>query len=327
LSTPVSILVTAVGLVLILTALRDVFDTLFHPGGRAAASRAIMRVVWRVYHPIARWRPGAISLAGPTALILIIAFWATSLLIGWALIFWPHAPESFSFQPGTEHGGLDSFVDVLYLSLTTLTTLGYGDTTPDAAWLRVIAPIEALLGFGLLTASISWLGSIYPLTASISWLGSIYPAVQRRRALAYEIYLLREAQSETGIDVADLGPESAAAVYADLISRVVATERDLVTFPISYYFAQNDDRFALSAAMPYVWDLAQEGAEEGTDERTRLRAVMLRDAVRDFALTVARRFHGDSTEDTRELLVAYARDHMRDPDEFSASRGSAAGRQ
>jgi hypothetical protein len=305
LSTPVSILVTAVGLLMILTALRDVFDTLFHPGGRAAASRGIMRVVWRVYHPIARLRPGAISLAGPTALILIVAFWATSLLIGWALIFWPHAPESFSFQPGTEHGGLDSFVDVLYLSMTTLTTLGYGDTTPDAAWLRVIAPIEALLGFGLLTAS-------------ISWLGSIYPAVQRRRSLAYEIYLLRKAQSETGIDFVQLDPDSASSVYADLISRVVATERDLVTFPISYYFAQNDDRFALSAAMPYVWDLAERGSDPDMDERVRLRAEMLLDAVRDFAGTVAHRFLGDQPQDeTQTLLEAYARDHMRDPDKLT----------
>jgi Ion channel len=302
LSTPVSILVTVAGVLLILTALRDVFDTLFHPGGRAAASRTIMRIVWRVYHPIARLRPTAISLAGPTALILIVAFWAMLLIVGWALIFWPHVPDEFSFQPGTEHGGLGGFVDAIYLSIVTLATVGYGDVTPDAGWLRVVTPVEALLGFGLLTAS-------------ISWLGSIYPAVQRRRALAYEIYLLREAQSETGIDVLELDPASASAVYGDLISRVVAVERDLVTFPISYYFAQNDDRFALSAAMPYVWDLAQRGADAGTDERARLRAVMLRDAIRDFATTVAHRFHGARAEDdTEELLAAYARDHMRDPE-------------
>jgi len=304
LSTLVSIVVTVAGAFLILTALRDVFDTLFHPGGRAATSRGIMRIVWRVYHPIARRWPDAISLAGPTALILIVAFWATLLIVGWALIFWPHVPDEFSFQPGTEHGGLDGFVDALYLSSVTLATVGYGDVTPDAAWLRVVAPLEALLGFGLLTAS-------------ISWLGSIYPAVQRRRALAYEIYLLREAQSETGIDVVGLDPASASAVYADLISRVVTTERDLVTFPIAYYFAQNDDRFALSAAMPYVWDLAERGSEAGTEERVRLRAVMLRDAIRDFATTVAHRFHGDRTEeDTKALLAAYARDHMREPEKI-----------
>jgi hypothetical protein len=301
-STPVDILVTVAGVFLILTALRDVFDTLFHPGGRAATSRAVMRVIWRVFKPVAKLSPRAISLAGPIMLIVIVALWAAALVVGWALIYWPHVDTSFSFQPGTEHGGLHGLVDMLYLSIATLTTLGYGDVTPDAAWVRLIAPIEALLGFGLLTAS-------------ISWLSSIYPAVQRRRALAYEIYLLRKAQRETSIGLDELDAGTATGVYADLIGRVVATERDLVTFPISYYFAQNDHRFALSAAMPYVWELAQQGAGDDTDDNVRLRAVMLSDAIGDFAVTVAERFHGDRNEGTEELLDAYARDHLRKPGE------------
>jgi hypothetical protein len=44
-------------------------------------------------------------------------------------------------------------------------------------WLQLITPLEALLGFGLLTGS-------------ISWLLSIYPALLRRHSLAYEIALL-----------------------------------------------------------------------------------------------------------------------------------------
>jgi hypothetical protein len=308
-STPVDILVTAAGVLLILTALRDVFDTLFHPGGRAATSRAVMRVIWRAFKPVAKLSPRAISLAGPIMLIVIVALWAAALVVGWALIYWPHVDTSFSFQAGTEHGGLHGLVDMLYLSIATLTTLGYGDVTPDAAWVRLIAPVEALLGFGLLTAS-------------ISWLSSIYPAVQRRRALAYEIYLLRKAQRETSIELGELDAGTATGIYADLIGRVVATERDLVTFPISYYFAQNDHRFALSAAMPYVWELAQQGAGEDTDDNVRLRAVMLSDAIGDFAVTVAERFHGDRDEDTEQLLDAYARDHLRKPGEPMPQRSS-----
>lgn len=302
----VDILVTLVGVVLILVALRDVFDTLFHPGGRAAMSRGIMRVVWRAFKPLARHRPEFISLAGPVMLILIVGCWAAAFVVGWALIYWPHVDTALSFQPGTEHGGLGGLIDTLYLSLVTLTTLGYGDVTPDAAWLRMITPLEAFLGFGLLTAS-------------ISWLGSTLPAVQRRRALAYEIYLLRKAQGETGIDLGDLEPDSATTIYSDLIGRVVSAERDLVTFPISYYFAQNDDRFALSAALPYVFDLAEKGSDPDVDERVRLRAVMLRDALGDFATTVADRFHKTSTDDTEELLEAYARDHLRSPEEVHST--------
>ena len=300
-----SILVTAVGVLLIAVALRDVFDTLFHPAGRQATSRAVMRAIWRMFKPFAKRRPDAMSLAGPSMVVVIVGLWALALVLGWALIYWPHVDSSLSFQPGARHGGLDGLVDVLYLSIVSVTTLGFGDITPSAAWLRAAIPLEAFLGFGLLTAS-------------ISWLGSIYPAVQRRRALAYEIYLLREAQAETEIDLTTTDPDSAMAFYADLIGRVVATERDLVSFPISYYFAQNDERFSLSAAMPYVWQLAVAGSEEGVDERVRLRAVMLRDAVGDFATTVAARFHKDETDETGALLAAYARDHLRTPGQTSS---------
>ena len=300
-SGPATILVTLGGAVLIAAALRDLFDTLFHPSGRSLLSRAVMRAIWRTFKPIVKVRPRSISLAGPLMVIAIVACWATALILGWALIFWPHIDDGFAATAGRQ----GSFTDSVYISLVTLATLGYGDFTPSATWLRILAPFEAFLGFGLLTAS-------------ISWLGSIYPAVQRRRALAYEIYLLRKAQNEAGIGVADIDPGSAAAVYGDLISRIVTAERDLVTFPISYYFAQNDDRFSLSAAMPYVWDLAVRGSQPHVDESVRLRAVMLRDAIGDFAGTVAERFHGDQTEETDRLLDAYARDHQHAPEQPSA---------
>jgi hypothetical protein len=299
LSAPVSILVTVGGVLLILAALRDVFDTLFHPGGKATMSRALMRVVWRAYHPLARRWPEAISLAGPTALIMIVALWASSLVVGWALIFWPHVPEAFSFQPGTEHGGLDGFVDAVYLSIVTLATVGYGDVTPDAAWLRIIAPAEALLGFGLLTAS-------------IAWLGALYPVLTRRRALAYEVHLLLKAQEETEIEIDDLEATSGAEIYGDLTSRVILLKRDLVAFPIAYYFGDTEDRFSLPAALPALWDLACRGASEKVDKQARLRAVMLRDALADLAVTAAERFHGDPADDTSELLRAYASDHLRE---------------
>jgi hypothetical protein len=299
-SSAVAILVTVAGVVLILGALRDVFDTLFHPGGKAAMSRAVMRVVWFVYHRVARRWPRSLALAGPTARLLIVAGWAVALVVGWALIFWPHmGGHGFAFQPGVESS---DFIDSIYVSLVTLSTVGYGDLTPHAGWLRVVTPLEALLGFALLTAS-------------ISWLATIYPVLLRRRSLAYEIYLLRKAQGEAGIDVGELEPGSAAGIYSELTARLVAVERDLVAFPVAYYFAEPDDRFSLPAAVPYLFEVACEGAKPGIDPRARLRALMLRDAIRDFAETAAKRFHGYVGESTRESLTAYARDHLREPRE------------
>jgi hypothetical protein len=106
-----------------------------------------------------------------------------------------------------------------------------------------------LLGFGLLSAS-------------ISWLLLIYPALSRRRSLAYEITLLTEAGAHTGAPPAWLQGAAAEGVYAELTSRLVAVERDFVSFPIAYYFVERDKRFALASAMPTLLELAEQGRAE-----------------------------------------------------------------
>src|SRR3954467_5259246 len=214
-----TIILTAAGAAMIPLAVRDAFDALFPPEGRATIGRLISRSVWRVLR-----RPGPghplFPLAGPLALISVIATWTLLLIVGWALVYLPHMPEQFSFQ-GARPSGSD-LTHSLNVSLVTLTTLGFGDITPRAEALRLILPFEALVGFGLLTASISWLLLIYPVLA-------------RRRSVAYGIWLLRAAGRETGLSVDRLEPSAAESVIADLTSRVIAVERDLVNFPITYY--------------------------------------------------------------------------------------------
>ncbi|HEY3190758.1 MAG TPA: potassium channel family protein, partial [Solirubrobacteraceae bacterium] len=272
------------------------FDALFHPEGHATFGRLISRGVWRL---IRRTGPQhrLFPLGGPVALVAVIATWAALLVVGWALIFWPHMPSGFRFQPGVESSGSD-FVHSLNLSLVTLTTLGFGDITPTAAALRLILPLEALLGFGLLTAS-------------ISWLLLIYPVLSRRRSLAYEISLLRAAESEADLSVDRLEPEAVERVLAELTSRLVAVERDLVNFPISYYFAEADARFSLPAAAPYLLELGRRGIAGDEPARVRLSAHLLLSAVNDLGRTAAG-FHGGDTTDAEAMLQAYARDHLRE---------------
>lgn len=272
---------------------RDVFDALFHPEGRSTLARTMMRGVWGLLGGRGRGSR-AFVLAGPLGLVLVFATWAGLLVAGWTLVFLPHVPEGFHRATG---GVADSdLVEALNVSLVTLTTLGFGDVTPDEAWLRVVVPIEALVGFGLLSAS-------------ISWLLLIHPAIARRRSLAYEIALLRKAEEETGTPLVRLDAEPVDQIYAELISRLVAVERDLVNFPVTYYFAEDDERFSLAVAMPYLYQLAEHGRDPSVPALTRLRAAVLRDAVDDFAATISSGFHGAGSEATVEILRAYARDH------------------
>src|SRR5918995_5385469 len=134
---PSPALATVLGGILILVAGRDVFDTLFHAEGRATLGRSVMRVVWQLARRTIGHRPRAFSLAGLTALVTVLAVWALLLVAGWALVYWPHVPDGFRLPADKQGGGL---VDAVHVSLVTLTTLGFGDISPTADWLRLLAP-------------------------------------------------------------------------------------------------------------------------------------------------------------------------------------------
>ena len=290
-----TLLSTSAGVALIGVVGRDAFDVLFNAEGRGTFSRQITRVVWQVCRR-SRTRHGLFSIAGPLALVTVIATWAGLLVLGWALVFWPHLPDNFRFDTGVEAAGPD-FVHALNVSLVTLTTLGFGDITPVSEALRLILPLEALLGFGLLSAS-------------ISWLVSIYPALSRRRSLAYEISLLRAAEADDDFPLDALAPDAAERLLAELTSRLIAVERDLVHFPISYYFSAGDARFSLPVAAPYLLELARRGMDEAQPRMVRFRARLLMQAIDDLARTTATRFHGSGASTPEELLRGYARDHQ-----------------
>ncbi|MDD7939604.1 potassium channel family protein [Actinomycetospora lutea] len=286
-----AVLVSALGAALIAVALFDVFATLFSHPRRHSLSRTVISVTWSACHHV----PGAraLALAGPLAFIVVVASWATFLGGGWALLYWPWMPGGFLHAAELTGAGT-GLLDALYFSLVTLTTLGYGDVSPAHGLLRVAAPLESLLGLGLLTAS-------------VSWLLSIFPVLSRRRALAYEIRLLEEV----GADDSDPGPPSPlpASVYADLTSRLVACERDLVTFPITYYFHDDDPRFALPAVMGHLLDLAEQARRHGTATDAHFHGGLLIRAIDDFAASIVGRFRVLGGGSTRDVLEAYAHDH------------------
>jgi len=278
------------GIALIVLALRDIFETLLHPEGRGPVARWVMRTIWTVCRVLRR--RSVLQHAGPLGLLLVVGVWAALLVLGWALLLWPQLETGFR----VEEEGHIGFWDALHVSLTTLTTLGFTDVTPEKDWLRVVTPLEALLGFGLLSAS-------------ISYLLLIYPALARRRSLAYEVFLLGEAVQKTDLSPEQLGPGAAERQYADLASRVVAVERDLVNLPVTYYFADQDERFSLAAVAPYMLELARHGSRV-EDPQVRLRAQVLADALDDLAQTTAKLFPQTRGDSSDAIFTAYARDHV-----------------
>jgi len=299
----VTLLLSLLGAGLILVALRDIFDTLFHPSGKGMLSRALPRFLWRGVRRIGGRYPLAQELCGPVTLLAVIASWAALLAIGWAFVFWPHLARGFLLAPGLSASAQGGFIDALYISLVTLTTLGYGDITPTSSWLKVLVPFEALVGFGLLTAS-------------LSWVISLYPAFSRHRSLAHEVNLVREAESETELGVRQMDAVAAEQMLGSLTTQLIAVQTDLIHFPISYYFRSSKERFELSVAMPYLLRVAQEGDSADYAPGVRMRASMLRGAIEDFSDTVGARFLDLPSASSAKVLRAYARDNLHTSSEL-----------
>ncbi len=302
-----TILATLLGAASIAVALRDVFQQLFHPGGGGSLSRTLMHAVWGLFRRIAapRRRRAWLSFAGPVALLAVIGSWVVLLWVGWALIYWPRLPEQFSFFPGLDPRAQDGFVDALYLSLMTMTTLGYGSITPTPGWLRILATLQALAGFGLLTAS-------------VTWVLSLYPAFFRRQSLAQEISLVGESERETGDLFDGTSADAVDRTLKDLTSGLVGVQGDLVRFPVTYYFHNNDERASLPAVMPYLLGLAKRATVEERPPEIRRRGAVLRGAIGGFAATLAPRFIASidpSSASTEEVLEAYAEDSLHPPSE------------
>jgi voltage-gated potassium channel Kch len=291
-------LATLLGVALIVVALRDIFHQLFHPSGTGGLSGRLMKSVWRVFRLFARRYPSLLALAGPSALVATIASWTVLLAVGWALIYWPRLPEAFSFSPTLNPSKQTSFIDALYVSLYTLSTLGYGTISPSPGWLRIVATLEAVIGFALLTAS-------------LTWVVSIYPPLTRRRSLAQRIALLGEAESSVGLSITQVETETAERRLDSLTSQLVTVRSDLTQFPVTYYFHSGDERSSLPANMHTLLRIAQEGAEENNPQAIRLGATELRGAIDAFSATVGQGFLGLRSSPTEEVLKAYARDHLR----------------
>jgi len=283
------------GVALIAIALRDIFDVLFHPLGRGMVARWVIRSVgW-----IARHMPGGEKtiglLVGPLGYVAVVATWAALLALGWAFVFWPHLPQGFNFDPALDPAQHSGFLDALYISLVNLTSLGYGDITPASSLLRVLGPVETMFGLGLLTAS-------------ISWLISIYNAISRRDSLAHEVHLAKEAEERLGEKLADADPELLETLLAGFAEQLIRSRRDLIHFPITHYFRTEDEQRALAGLLPFLSSLVEEASGEERPQALGMRAEILGMAIDDFAATLRARLRmpGETTDDT---LRHYQEEH------------------
>ena len=170
--------------------------------------------------------------------------WGTLAVVGWALLYWPSVPASFVYASGTAAGGTNRVLDALYISMVTMSTLGFGDIAPAAGWLRIATPLEALFGFALLTVA-------------VAWVLQIYPALTRRRVLAIRLSSLRRAEVLAEISTADSTMLSG--VLERLSTDIIQAQVDLSEYSETYYFRDEDPNASLAVALAYAVELVRIG--------------------------------------------------------------------
>ncbi|MGY1620269.1 potassium channel family protein [Geodermatophilus sp. SYSU D00691] len=282
--------VTAIGGAVVLAGLRDIFHTLWHPGGRGGFSERVMVGIWRAGRRRRHGRFG--GLAGPIAMGVVVVAWVLVIVLGWALVYWPHLPSGFVYGSGLDPDTRAGFLDAVYLSTVSVATLGFGDIVPHDPWLRMVVPLQGLVGFALLTAA-------------VSWVLQVFPALTRRRALAIRLVLLARTDACRLVERED-SPLAVTTLEA-LAADVVEARVDLAQYPETYYFRDGDEESSLPATLGIAADLAAAGAASPAAD-ARFAGDLLGHALDDFARVVDEQFLRSGAP-TAEVLRAYAAEH------------------
>lgn len=285
-----------IGVLIIGLGCHDVFHSLFHPSGRGALDDLLSRRLWRMFRVLAARWPQLLTLAGPVIFLLVISVWALLFVFGFALLFEPGIGTQFALAPGLDPRRHHTFMDALNVSLGALITVG-GDFNAKSKLIRLLMGIEAVLGFGLLTAA-------------VSSLLSIYSVLEQRRSLAHQITLLHSAEETTGVSVFDMPASSIHTLLVELSAGFVMLRNNVAQFPVSYYFRDNENNTALPGILEYVHGIA-ERASKSDEPSIRLSAVMLLGAIVDYLKLIAEVYLRMPQAEPQDTIRAYACDHMR----------------
>jgi hypothetical protein len=156
----------AVGVVLAGAVLLDLFRTVLLPSSSGRVGLLAPRLLrWLVQHLPERVRRPALQVVGPLALVSTVATWLLGLLVAFALVYWPWV-DALSYSPDVPFGDT-GLVEALYLSGTSLTTLGFGDVVGGTSGLRALTVLQAACGLGVLTAVLGYLPAIYTIVSDL----------------------------------------------------------------------------------------------------------------------------------------------------------------
>lgn len=274
------ILIGFIGLALVVIVLWDVFETIVLPRRvtrRFRLTRAFYRSIWSPWSMFARGlkrnkrREVFLSVFGPLSLLALLAFWAVTLVFGFALLHWA-AGSHISVADGST-----GFWSDLYYSGTTFCTLGLGDISPTGSAAKAMTVIEASLGLGLLALVIGYFPVLYQAFSRREVNISMLDARAGTPPTAAE--LLRRHQEGQSLESLDQLLRDWELWAADLME-------SHLSYPVLCFFRSQHDNQSWLAALNAVLDtcsLVMVGIDGITKWQAQLTFKMARHAVVDIS--------------------------------------------
>ena len=270
-----------VSLALILLILVDCFQAMVLPRRVSwtwRPTRLFYRGTWAVWRWIAqRFAPGRrrqtfLSVYGPLSLLALFATWVVGLILGFGLLHWSLG------TPLAASGGQGDLATYLYLSGTTLFTLGYGDVTPLDPAGRVLAVAQSGIGFGFLALVIGYLPVLYQAFSRREVMISLLDARAGSPPSAGQLLLrVSQAKSMASLD----------ALLAEWERWAAELLESHLSFPVlSFYRSQHDNQSWL-AALSAILDtcaILLSGIKEACPYQAQLTFAMARHTAVDLAL-------------------------------------------
>jgi len=265
----------------------DAFQTTVlprRPSGRWRITRLFFIVTWNPWSAIARRlkeknvREEFYSVYGPISLILLLIIWAVLLVATFALVFFAMGSpfrETFS-RPDTT--AWSEFLSDLYVSGTTLFTLGLGDVVPKLPLARGLIIVEAGVGLGFVAMVIGYLPVLY--------------GAFSRREVSIALLDARAGSPPTAGELLrrhgfDGGEQEMIALLAEWERWSAELLESHISYPVlCYYRSQHDNQSWLSAltAILDTCSLLITSVEETPVRQAQLTFAMARHALVDLAL-------------------------------------------
>ncbi len=176
---------------------------------------------------------------GPISLIFLLLFWAALLTFGFALILYGFGtPYQDASLASNQHTGAHFLTDI-YVSGTSLTTLGPGDVVPRRQIARMLMIVESGTGLGLVALVISYVPVLY--------------AAFSRREVSVALLDSRAGSPPTAAELLTRhGFEGGANALITLLAEWERWSADIleshISYPVlCYYRSQHDNQSWLSA--------------------------------------------------------------------------------